>query len=129
MKLSYSQLVFSCSKLTIKTLVKGWPFSSVINFACKDGQVTAAICKFCPLVVSPLDEALWKFLLLPIVAKSSILNVPKFLDPPLKTSPCMKTSPVSCETNLFSYYFKMWPPLLKVIIFLYFNFYGMMKYF
>ena len=70
------------------------------------------------LVVSPSDEALRKFLSLPIVAKSSILNVAEFVDPPLKTLPYIKTSPVSCETSLFSYYFEMWPTLSKVIVFL-----------
>ena len=38
---------------------------------------------------------------LPIVAKSSILNVEEFLDLFLKTSPCMKTSPVLCENQSF----------------------------
>ena len=33
---------------------KAWPFSSDFNFACKDGQVTTATCKYyCPLVISP----------------------------------------------------------------------------
>ena len=99
---------------------KAWPFSSVFNFACKDVRVTTATCKYCLLVVSPSDEALCKFLQLPIVTKSSILNVEEILDPPLKTSPCMKTILVSCETSLFSYHFEMWPPLLKVIVFLIF---------
>ena len=40
-------------------------------------------------------------LLLPIVAKSSILNVAEFLDPSLKTLPCTKTSPVSCDNQCF----------------------------
>ena len=35
----------------------------------------------------------------------------------LKTSPCMKTSPVLCENQSFSYYFEMLPPLSKVIVF------------
>ena len=30
---------------------KGWPFLSNFNFACKDGGVTIATCKHCPLVV------------------------------------------------------------------------------
>ena len=30
---------------------KTWPFSSDFNFATKDGRVTAATCKYCPLVV------------------------------------------------------------------------------
>ena len=47
------------------------------------------------------DEALCNFLPLPIVAKSSILNVAEFLDPPMKTSPCKKTSPVSCKNQSF----------------------------
>ena len=29
---------------------KAWPFSSDFSFACKDGQVVAATCKYCPLV-------------------------------------------------------------------------------
>ena len=95
---------------------KGWPFSSVLNFGCKDGRVTTATCKYCLWVVSPSDEALCKFLPLQFVAKSSILIVAEFLGPPLKTSPCMKTSPVSCGTSLFSYYFEMWLPLSKVIV-------------
>ena len=81
---------------------QAWLFSFVFNFGCKDGQVTTATCKYCLSVVSPSDEALCKFLPLPIVAKNSILNVAEFLNPPLKTSPCMKTSLVSCETSLFS---------------------------
>ena len=92
---------------------KAWPFSSIFNFACKDIRVTTATCKYCLLVVSPSDEALCKFLPLPTVTKSSILNVEEFLDLPLKTPPCMKTSPVLCETSLFSYHFEMWPPSLK----------------
>ena len=33
---------------------KAWPFSSDFNFACKDGRVTTATCKYyCPLVVNP----------------------------------------------------------------------------
>ena len=38
---------------------------------------------------------------LPIVAKSSILNVTEFLDPSLKTSPCTKTSSVSYVNQYF----------------------------
>ena len=52
---------------------------------------------------------LCKFLSLPIVAKSSILNVTDLLDPPLKNSPCMKTSPDSCETSLFLIVLKCCP--------------------
>ena len=34
---------------------KAWPFSYDFNFACKDGRVTAATCKYyCPLVVNPI---------------------------------------------------------------------------
>ena len=32
---------------------KAWPFSSDFNFASKDGRVTAATFKYCPLVVGP----------------------------------------------------------------------------
>ena len=38
---------------------------------------------------------------LPIVAKTSILNMVEFLGLFLKTSPCMKISPVSFENLLF----------------------------
>ena len=50
---------------------------------------------------------LCKFLSLPIVAKSSILNVTDLLDPPLKNSPCMKTSPDSCETIFFKLFWNV----------------------
>ena len=100
----------SVSGATFKT----WSFSSVFNFGCKDGRATAATCKYCQLVVSQPDEALCKFLPITVVAKNSILNVAEFLDSPLKTSPCMKTSPVSCETSLFSY-FEMWLPFTLLL--------------
>ena len=38
---------------------------------------------------------------LPIVAKSSILNVAEFLDPSLKMLPCTKASPVLSENQSF----------------------------
>ena len=38
---------------------------------------------------------------LPIVAKNSILNMAEFPDLSLKTPPCMKTNPVSCENQSF----------------------------
>ena len=31
---------------------KAWPFSSDFSFACKDGRVAAATCKYCPLVAT-----------------------------------------------------------------------------
>ena len=40
------------------------------------------------------------------VPKSSILNEAKFLDPSLKTSPCTKTSRVSCENQSRSLLFR-----------------------
>ena len=40
---------------------KAWPFSSDVNFACKDDRVTAATCKYhCPLVVNPTITNCWK---------------------------------------------------------------------
>ena len=39
--------------------------------------------------------------MLPIVAKSSISDVVEFLDPPLKTLPCTKTSLDLCESQSF----------------------------
>ena len=69
---------------------KAWPFSSNFNFACKDGRVTTATCKYyCPLVVSSTITN---------CCKESVLE---FLDPFLKTSPCTKTSPVLCEFQSF----------------------------
>ena len=53
-----------------------------------------------------LDEALYNFLPLPIVGKSSILNVAEFLDLSLKTLPCTETSPVSCENLPFFLLFR-----------------------
>ena len=38
---------------------------------------------------------------LPVVAKSSILNVAEFLDPSLKTLPCTEPSLASCENQYF----------------------------
>ena len=44
---------------------KSWLFSSDFDFACKDGRVNTASCKYyCPLAVNPTN-----------VVKSSILNV------------------------------------------------------
>ena len=40
------------------------------------------------------------------VANSSILNEAEFWDPPLKTSPCTKTSHVSCENQSFFLLFR-----------------------
>ena len=38
---------------------KAWPFSSDFNFACKDGRVTTATCKYyCLLVVNPITTKL-----------------------------------------------------------------------
>ena len=48
-----------------------------------------------------LDEALYNFLLLPIVGNRYILNVAEFLDLSLKTSPCTETSPILCENQSF----------------------------
>ena len=59
------------------------PFSSNFNFVYKDGQVTTVTCKYyCPLVVNPTITNCCK----------ELHHVAEFLDPPLKTSPCMKTS-------------------------------------
>ena len=70
---------------------KAWSFSSNFNFACKDGRVATATCKYYfPWAVSP---------------ETSISNVAEFLDLSLKTSPCTKTSPVSCEKQSFSLLF------------------------
>ena len=79
-----------------------WLLLFDFNFASEDGRVTVATCKYyCPLVASPSHKALCNFVPLQIVAKSSILNVKEFLDQFLKTSPCTKTSPISCESQSF----------------------------
>ena len=104
-------------KLYLLLLSRYGHFHPYFNFACENSQVTAATCKcYCPLVVN--------------------LTI---------TSPCTKTSRVSCEnqsfscscenqsfflfmwkpvfflvhvkTSLFSCYFEMLPPLSKVIVF------------
>ena len=43
---------------------------------------------------------------LPIVPKTSIFNVPEFLDPSLKTLPCKKLVRFRVKTGLFPYYFE-----------------------
>ena len=43
---------------------------------------------------------------LPIITKSSILNVIEIRDPSLKTSPCTQISPVSCENQSFFLLFR-----------------------
>ena len=70
------------------------------------------------LVVSPSDEALCNILLLPIVAKSSIINVAQFLDPPLKTLPYTKTSSVSCFMSFFLLFWNMATFMQSYCIFL-----------
>ena len=35
------------------TAFKTWPFLSNFNFASKDDRITAATCKYCPLVANP----------------------------------------------------------------------------
>ena len=72
----------------------------------------------------------WLLLLpLPIVAKSSILNVAEFQDPSLKVLPYAKTSPVLCESRSFPHYVEMLPPLSEIIVFILFYFLHMVKYF
>ena len=61
----------------------------------------------------------YPFLILPV----TMVELPTIVELHLKCGrvldpPCMKTSPVLCETSLFPYYFEMWPPLSKVIVFL-----------
>ena len=71
------------------------------------------------LVVSPSDEPLCNFLSLPIVAKSSILNVAEFLDLLLKTSPYTKTTP--SENQGFFLLFQNVATFIEIhCIFLYF---------
>ena len=56
-KLAFSQKcknIFTNQEIISDTTFKAWPFSSDFNFACKDGWVTAATCKYyCLLVVNP----------------------------------------------------------------------------
>ena len=75
-------------------------FSSDFSLACKDGRATAATCKYyCPLVVNPT-----------FTNSCKQLHLKCGRDLSLKMSPCTKTS-------LFSYYFEILPPLLKVTVF------------
>ena len=98
---------------------KVWPLPSDLNFASKDGWVTAATCKhYCPLVVNPTITNCHKI---------SILNVTEFLlDPSLETLPCTKTSVVLCENQSFFLLFQILAPLWKIIVFLC-TFHSMMK--
>ena len=64
---------------------------------------------------------------LPVVAKSSILNVAEFLDPSLKTLPCTEPSPASCENQYFLLFRNVPTFIESHCIFL--TFYSMMKYF
>ena len=94
----------------MKNLVSGhvWQDRCSVNFKRK-------------LAISPPDEALYNFLSLPIVAKSSILKVLEFLDLPLKTLPYLKTSPVSCENQSFFLLFQNVATFIEShCIFLYF---------
>ena len=72
--------------------------------------------------MKPFDN----FLPLPIVGKSSILNVAEFLDLSLKTSPCTETSPALSEKQSFFLLFRNVDAFIKSI---YFFFYHMIKYF
>ena len=76
------------------------------------------------------NTVLWlQTLLLPIVATSSILNMAKFLDPSRKTSPCTKTSPVSCENQSFFSLFRNVATFIENYCLFLLTFYSMMKYF
>ena len=71
---------------------KAWPFHPILILPVKMVE----------LLQQHANTVHWlKTLLLPIVAKSSILNIPEFLDPFLKTSPCTKTILVLCENQSF----------------------------
>ena len=74
------------------------------------------------------DEALCNSLPLPIVAKSSTLNVADFLGPSLKVSPWTKTSPVSCENESFFLLFRNIAAFIESHCFSV-TFYSTMKYF
>ena len=80
-------------KSHLMPLSKQGHFYPNFNFACKNSQVVAATCKYyCALLCigcKPYHQ----------VAKSSILNEAEFWDLSLKTSPCTKTSQVSCENQ------------------------------
>ena len=82
---------------------KACPFSSDFNFVWKDDLYYKY---YCPLVVNPTVTICCK----------EFHHVTEFLDPSLKTLPCTKTSPGSCENRSF-YYFEMLPPLSEVIVF------------
>ena len=66
---------------------------------------------------------------LPIVAKSSILNIAESLEPFFKLRHARKLVQFRLKISLFSYYFEMRPPLSKVIRFFGVTYYNLMKYF
>ena len=46
--------MFTKQEIVSDAAFKTWPFSFDFNFACKDGRVTAAICRYyCALAVNP----------------------------------------------------------------------------
>ena len=72
---------------------KAWSFSSDFNFACKDGRITKATCKYyCLLVVNPAITNCCKEFHL------KCGRVPRSV---FEMSPYTKTCPVSCENQSF----------------------------
>ena len=77
---------------------KAWPFSFDFNFACKDGSITAATCKYyCPLAVNPTITNCCKELL---------LNVAEFLIHLWKRHHAWKLVQFCMKTSLFPCYLK-----------------------
>ena len=103
---------------------KAWPFSSDFNFVFKDGQVTAAKCKYyCPLVVSPTITNCFKEFHL------KCRRVPRSISEIWKRCRAQKLVRFHVKTSLFLYYFKMLPLLSKVIVFFSVTFYSIYSIF
>ena len=77
---------------------EAWSFSPDFNFACKNGWVTAAACKYyCLLVVNPTITN---------CCKEVHLKCGRAPNLSLKTLPCIKTSPVLYENQCFFLLFR-----------------------
>ena len=89
---------------------KTWSFSYNFNFACKDGQVTAATCKYyCQLFVSPIITNCCK--------KHNLKcgRVPRSIFENITVH--QNYSHLGWNQSFFSYYFERLPPVSKVIVF------------
>ena len=88
--------MFTKQEIVSDAAFKAWLFSSDFSFACKKKSSYRSIMQvLLSIGCKPYQ-----------VAKSSILNEEVFWDPPLKSSPCAKTSQVSFENQSFFLLFR-----------------------